>query len=511
MNKKLNDALNEVSDKYLSEVENYKRPNRRPYWVAAMAAVLALVIGLSAAGGLFTPQPTNPVLQGTTPQPTNPVLQGTTPKDPIVTGIENPGSLNLTNLVAAPVYPQMAPRPNGTDNYEEDFALYNAWWQSCRNQYNQPDGYADSLTNFFRQSIPAFLNTEKNCAYSPVNVYIALAMLAETAGGNSRQQILDLLELDSIEALREQVHHVWNAHYCDDGVTTLLLANSLWIDSSFPFRQDTLSQLAENYYASSFWGDLGTEEIDQQLQTWLNANTGGLLQEQVKNVKLDPTAVFALASTVYFAADWGSEFSPQKNEDMLFHCDGYDLMTCFMKKSFVGQYYRGENFGAVSLALNGDNRMWLILPDEGHTVEEILQSDEYLRLTLNPSNWEKKKEYLVHLSLPKFDVTGEINLIPGLQNMGITDAFDPTLSDFTPLADDGKLVVSSASHAARVVIDEEGCLAAAFTVIDYKDSGGLPGQIVSFPEMDFILDRPFFFVVSSRDNLPLFVGTVVQP
>ena len=30
-------------------------------------------------------------------------------------------------------------------------------------------------------------------------------------------------------------------------------------------------------------------------------------------------------------------------------------------------------------------------------------------------------------------------------------------------------------------------------------------------EMDFILDRPFLFVVESRDGLPLFAGIVNQP
>ena len=40
----------------------------------------------------------------------------------------------------------------------------------------------------------------ENAAYSPVNVYMALAMLAELTDGASRQQILDLLGSDSLEA-----------------------------------------------------------------------------------------------------------------------------------------------------------------------------------------------------------------------------------------------------------------------------------------------------------------------
>ena len=496
MNEKLNKALDQISDSYLSEAENYKTPRRRPLWFAAAAAVLALVIGVSALGGFF--------------QPTNPVLQGTTPADPIISQIPNPSQLNLNNLVAAPVYPQMVQCP-----IESDYTDYHAYcdalvaWEASKNSlHNAPEGYADSLTDFFLESTRHFLDPSSNSAYSPVNVYMALAMLAETTGGNSRQQILDAFGLSSIEELRMQVQYLWRSHYHDDGVTTLLLGNSLWLDEAFSFREETLQQLADIYYASSFWGDLGTAEMNQQLQSWLNANTGGLLQEQAEKVTMDPETVFALASTVFFAADWDTEFNPANTRAMVFRCEDYDLLTPFMNQTLhYCTYYRGSNFGAISLGLNGNNDMWLILPDEGHSVEEILQSDEYLRLTQSPFRWPDKDSYTVHLSLPKFDVTSETDLIQGLQNMGITDVFDPNISDFTPLTDTSDLILTGASHAARVMVDEEGCLAAAFTVLTIEATGAfLPP-----PEMDFVLDRPFLFVISSQDNLPLFVGTVVQP
>ena len=41
-----------------------------------------------------------------------------------------------------------------------------------------------------------------------IAVAYAMAMLAETSDGNSRQQILDLFGLDTIEQLREQVNQV---------------------------------------------------------------------------------------------------------------------------------------------------------------------------------------------------------------------------------------------------------------------------------------------------------------
>ncbi len=493
MNEKLHRALNEISNQHLSEAENYRRRNRRPYFVGAIAAVLAVALILTA----ILTQPLK-----LTPTPDVPTIQGGVNDAPTPQGIKDLHTLQLANLLAAPTYPEMVQRPEANNTNLEE---YRAWQLSLHAQYNQPLGYADNLTNFFKNSIPLFLNAEKNSVYSPINVYMALAMLAETSDGASRQQVLDALDLDSIEALREQVKHVWNAHYQDDGVTTLLLSNSVWLDETYPFRNDATDALVNRYYASCFHGDLGSEAMNQQLRDWLNATTGGLLQEQTQNVTMDSDTVFSLVSSIYFAADWVNEFNPDHTQDMAFHCGEYDLLTPFMRTFFSGTYYRGANFGAVRLGLEGNNGMWLILPDKGYTVSDILASDEYLQMTLNPNSWENRSSRIIHLNLPKFDVVSETDLSDGLKSMGITNVFDREKANFSPITYNRGLQVNGISHAARVVIDEEGCLAAAYTTI-LMGNAGLPNQ-----EIDFTVDRPFLFVISSRDNLPLFAGTVAQP
>ena len=63
MNDKLNDALNEISDKHLMEAETYQK-RRFPYWIAAAAAMVALAILLGFAIGSSPAAPTasNPLL-----------------------------------------------------------------------------------------------------------------------------------------------------------------------------------------------------------------------------------------------------------------------------------------------------------------------------------------------------------------------------------------------------------------------------------------------------------------
>ena len=480
MNEKLNDALNEISDKHIEEAAKAKK---KPYWLGAIAAILAIAL---LAGILWRPAGELPTVQGTQPGDLS------TPNIPT-------GTLQLANLVAGPKYPEMV------TNYQVDENIsYQEWRTNQTLQYSQPEGYADSLTDFFAKSIPEFLSGEGNQAYSPVNVYMALAMLAECADGNSRQQLLDLLGADSIEALRTQAGYVWNAHYSADGLTTSILANSLWMDDSCQFKQETVDTLADSYYASLFSGDLGTEEMNQQLQQWINYQTGGLLEDQTENLEMDAATVCALVSTICFSAQWKDEFNEKYTADAVFHCADKELITSFMNRSFTGPYYRGENFGAVRMELAGSNAMWLILPDEGVTTQAVLESGEYLSLTQNSVNWENSRRATINLSLPKFDISSQQDLIAGMKKLGITDVFSPSSGNLSSLLEE-KTYVNNIEHAVRIAIDEEGVTAAAYTIL--TDAGASPPT----DEINFTLDRPFLFVISSRDDLPLFAGIVAEP
>ncbi len=67
-------------------------------------------------------------------------------------------------------------------------------------------------------------------------------------------------------------------------------------------------------------------------------------------------------------------------------------------------------------------------------------------------------------------------------------------------------MISKIQHDVRVMIDEEGVSAAAYTAMGMDGAGKPPEQ-----EMEFVLDRPFLFAVTSADALPLFVGVVHTP
>ena len=469
----------------------------------ALAAVGALIVSMSACA---TPEESNLSLQESEKQE---VMKEENNKEVDKEVLTETLNVTATQLFKAE-YPEMVKYPiteEGSYDYEE----YEAWMQSRLARQPENTEYQNGIREFYEITMQEFLKDTQgeNKVYSPLNVYMALAMLAETTEGESRKQILDLLHTDSIETLRNSANILWNANYCDEGTVNSLLASSVWLSDQIEYNENTLKTLAENYYTSSFRGTMGTQEYNKMLQEWLNEQTGGLLEEQAGNVEMDPITVFGLATTVYFRAKWQNEFYAPNNTEEIFHAKSGDTVTEFMHQAGTGTYYWGENFGAIARNLKNSGNMLLILPDEDVAAEDLLADKEVQEFIFDHSVWENQKFLIVNQSVPKFDVLSDFSLISGLKNLGVKDVFDSSEAEFTPLLEkntDLPVAVNEAKHAARVMIDEEGCTAAAFTVMMMAGAGRPPEE-----QVDFVLDRPFLFVINGQDGQPLFIGVVNQP
>lgn len=457
MIKKLQDALGYISAKHIAEAAAAKK-RHKPYWLGAVAAALAVIL-----------------------------------------------AVNIMLPLSAEVK-----------------AVSTARYPAYQWQYRGEEMAAarTDLADYFSNSLRLTLSgsTNENQVYSPLNLYMALAVTAELCDGESRQQILDIANADSLQALREQATQIWHAtyNYNNDSADECLLANSLWLDKELSYDQETMDALATLYYTSVYRSDLGSAASNQAIRDWLNEQTGGLLEEQAQNAGIQeaPNAspVFSLYSTVYFRAMWNSKFPPSLTQRAIFHGATGDKNQLFMnKKKTTSYYYWGKDFGAVTEPLNNGCMMWFILPDEGKTVDDVLASGEYLDMILNSdAYWESGyhvKEMLVNLSVPKFDITATDDLKESAQKLGVTDIFDAQTADFSAAVTGNSPVwISDINQATRVAIDEEGVTAASYVEMVAPGAAEPPTEII-----DFILDRPFLFVITNRYDIPVFAGVVNDP
>ena len=470
MNEKVAKALGYVDEKYVTAAAKRKKKKAAKYWISAVAAVLALVL-------LFN-----------------------LPSMPMV--------ISAKAVSIASESRQMQ-RPDLDDYKDRD------QWRADREKWEAEQKFlssttretVDALAPFFTNGSAQFLSTQgsENLLWSPINAYIGLALMTELTDGASRQQILDLFGARDIDALRQQVGAVWESAYNDNGHEISTLANSLWLENGLNYQQDTMDNIAYYYYASVYQGDLGSQKINNAIGAWINNNTGGFLKKSTSNVNLSPDTILALYSTIYFQAKWQDEFSASKNTQDTFHAPNGDKTVTFMNKKLAQMYYYyGDNFSAVALSLKNGSRMWFILPDEGYTTADVLADGQYMQMVLQ-QDWENEKWMKVNLSVPKFDVNSTMDLKGGLQEMGVTDVFNEGAANFSEITGDVPIFLTAANQSVRVQIDEEGVKAAAYIEFPGATSPAPPEEII-----DFILDRPFIFAITT-DNIPLFMGTVNNP
>ncbi len=493
-----------------------QRPKKRRIWIVVVAVVLVIAV---AAGVVFWP---GGPFRRTTVQKADPI--------PGTPGYKGSGK---AVALAAAEYPEMVPCPKDTD-YVVAGVLDTDRYYDARRKWAKSVGalssgrdYGGLLDDYLTATAKQFLSggEGENRVYSPLNIYLALSMLAETAGGESRDQLLALLGADSIEDARSIAHDLWVDDYRDDGQTASILANSMWLNDTFDghYVQSTLDRLAGDYYASAFSGEAGTPEYDQALRDWIDGQTHGLLKNYSQDLTLHPATVIALVSTLYYQARWADPFDPDRTAPGDFHTPGGDVTADLMHKSMEGQYYWAERFGAVCLDFEDNGyQMWVLLPDEGTAPDELIASGEAmdflttdwgsagewdLETGVTTYPWGGSGRYDIRLTLPKFDVSCGIDLIDGLRELGVTDVFDMDAANFTPLTDLPLVYVSQAKHAARVIVEEEKVEAAAYTILDAAAGAPAPpGDTV-----EFTVDRPFVFAITGPAGLPLFVGVVNDP
>lgn len=371
----------------------------------------------------------------------------------------------------------------------------------ARTQKTEERVDTEELVRFSSETAAKIFAEGENTVYSPVSLYMALGMVTELTEGQTKRQVTNLLGVSDSEALRQWTQSLWRQLYRDEKDSALWLGNAAFLNETMSFHKEPLEVLAKDYYASSYCLPMGTSGADKTIAAWLNQQTNDLLTDDTGAIRTEKRDLLRLYNTIYYKAPWQAEFfGGATAEDIFTAADGTEQRADFMHIAIEGSPVRkGEGYRCASLYLKDGGRMTFYLPDEGVTVEELLQRENLLGELLPVDEWVVR----VNWSVPKFDLHDSLKLNDALQALGVTDAFDKNKADFTPLTEQ-PAYVESVNQAARVKIDEEGVEAAAYTEVDTNAAAAPPQEM---PEEEMNLNRPFLFVIW-KDGAPLFVGAV---
>ncbi|MDX5450576.1 MAG: serpin family protein, partial [Actinomycetes bacterium] len=158
-----------------------------------------------------------------------------------------------------------------------------------------------------------------NVVVSPFSAYVALAMLAEGAHGETAEAFDSALgaaggdRTDAVNALRGAllVHDGDPAEAAGDDLPEeplLHLADRVLLDDELVPEAAFLEVLARSYDAGIETVDLGTDAAKPVLDEWVNRETGGLIPESAIAPK--PSLRLVLQDALVLAARWLVPFDP---------------------------------------------------------------------------------------------------------------------------------------------------------------------------------------------------------
>lgn len=113
--------------------------------------------------------------------------------------------------------------------------------------------------------------------------------------------------------------------------------------------------------------------------------------------------------------------------------------------------------------------------------------------------WSSRGE-TASVRMPEFKCEADIDLIPLMKQLGITDMFTPNVSDFSEITTATELTCAVFEQKSVIEVDRNGTKAAAVSWGTVNDSA-----VMNFHSV--VLDRPFVYaVVDCATGLPLFIG-----
>jgi len=354
------------------------------------------------------------------------------------------------------------------------------------------------------------LQAEGNLFFSPYSISSALAMTYAGARENTATQMSQVLHFAPDQT---QFHPAFGDLQASINATqakgdiALNVANSLWLQNSYPFRESFLELLQRYYQAEPKLVDFITdyEILHEPINAWVEEQTNDKIQELIQPGILNDLTRLVLVNAIYFNGDWAVPFevSATRNAPFLVTPDETIEVPMMSQTSFFN-YMENDTLQMLELPYKGDEvSMIVLLPRDGlATLENSLeQLDDWL------GDLQKQK---IELHLPRFKMTTQFELSDTLKGMGMLDAFDPDTADLSGMAElppGVKLVIDKVIHKAFVEVNEIGTEAAAATAVIVAEITSLGPPIPLFRA-----DHPFLFLIRHNPTGSiLFLGRVDNP
>ncbi len=348
--------------------------------------------------------------------------------------------------------------------------------------------------------------SKENSMFSPLSLNMALGLLAEGAGGTSKEALDKYLGTDNYSDFANGYMQIVESRYnyvSDYGggwKNVFEIANSFWANKNLPFKEDYGNTLAEKFKAEVRNLDFADKEKALgEINGWVSDKTHKMIPKVLDDYSDDIAAV--LINTIYFESAWRDEWSIYENMTQPFTLPDGSTKEIPLMHNVVNNY--SENDAATAFGcgyLNGLEFIGILPKETGDFTIESLDIPSLLE--------SECYQYDVSASMPKLNFETDIPLTDALKAFGLSDIFDCDKADLSGISD-VPMFVSDVLQKTKLELDENGTKAAAVTAVVMDALCAMPEER---EKKEVTLDRPFAFMIyDSTENQIVFLGKVTNP
>ena len=340
---------------------------------------------------------------------------------------------------------------------------------------------------------------DKNLCASPYSIFVALSMLANGIDGEAYTELCNELRLsqDDLESSNNQYRLLMQYLSGVDSVVTFESANSFWYQEELEVNHQFKSDLDYYYNAEVNPVDFKDPGTTTLINDWVKRKTHNKIKEIVSS--FPPITISNLTNAVYFNGEWTNKFNRKLTKYETFNkLDRTSSRVPTMVNTQPYRYYDHPSWYGLELPYgNGHWAMYLFMPKQISQLDRITQwlVSDWIRIR---SGFKSGEAIKIHL--PQFKIENSFNLIPYLQETGITQIFQPGV-DFSKMME-GALKIDMIIHKTFIDVNEDGTEAAAVTSISVVGSP---------PPSGIYFDHPFVYMIAEKSTgLILFIGQVTD-
>ncbi|MBE6536734.1 MAG: serine protease [Ruminococcaceae bacterium] len=359
-------------------------------------------------------------------------------------------------------------------------------------------------TDFAIRLFKATNENGKNVLISPLSVLTALAMTANGAMNETRNQMEGVFGM-SVEELNLYLYTYVNSLPQAEKYK-LALANSIWFTEAkrFSVNHDFL-QLNADYYGADIYKAPFNKRTVKDINNWVKSKTDKMIPKVIDEIS--PGAVMYLINALAFEAEWSRVYEKYQVSDAKFTGEDGSKQDVELMYSKEGKYLEDEKAtGFIKYYKNAKYAFVALLPNENVSVTDYVNSLDGASLNELLKNAESR---IVETAIPKFETEYSTEMSEILAAMGMTDAFNDVNADFSALgtSEAGNIFISSVLHKTYIQVGEKGTKAGAVTVIEMNDASAAPPDEIK----RVYLDRPFvYMLIDCENNVPFFIGTLME-